>query len=390
MFNRLFENFEYNFFIKRKKLKYDTKDGQYVKQNISKRNKDYYNIIFLLSLYTIQGVPIGVSSVVPLIIQDKVSYSQLSILSLVSIPFSIKLLWAPIVDSVYNKRIGRRKSWIIPLQLFCSFTMIYFSNHVSIWLGEKDNIPNLFFLTLFFFLLFFLMATQDIAVDGWALTMLSEENKKNVYEKLDLLYPSFQPFVDMKKFLKFWGTFILMLTIFTCFKKEMSDQNEEKNKLKNSNEMDNYNISEAQKCDDKMNNAKMNYPKKINNQIRTNEHIKINDIKQTNIQKQSSEINEFANAKDTYKTLYELLFLPPMKIFIILFLINRLPFASVEWSTIFLWLLDYTDKEFCYKGFSFRRLENEIYWKRILTYIDQKYCKRVLSNFLNLIISILF
>ncbi|ETW56466.1 hypothetical protein PFUGPA_01637 [Plasmodium falciparum Palo Alto/Uganda] len=116
MFNRLFENFEYNFFIKRKKLKYDTKDGQYVKQNISKRNKDYYNIIFLLSLYTIQGVPIGVSSVVPLIIQDKVSYSQLSILSLVSIPFSIKLLWAPIVDSVYNKRIGRRKSWIIPLQ----------------------------------------------------------------------------------------------------------------------------------------------------------------------------------------------------------------------------------------------------------------------------------
>lgn len=158
---------------------------------------------------------------------------------------------------------------------------------------------------------------------------------RNVYEKLDLLYPSFQPFVDMKKFLKFWGTFILMLTIFTCFKKEMSDQNEEKNKLKNSNEMDNYNISEAQKCDDKMNNAKMNYPKKINNQIRTNEHIKINDIKQTNIQKQSSEINEFANAKDTYKTLYELLFLPPMKIFIILFLINRLPFASVEVGTNF-------------------------------------------------------
>ncbi|KYN99737.1 putative acetyl-CoA transporter [Plasmodium gaboni] len=387
MFNRLFENFEYNFFIKRKKIKYDTKDGQYVKQNTSKKNKDYYNIIFLLSLYTIQGVPIGVSSVVPLIIQDKVSYSQLSILSLVSLPFSIKLLWAPIVDSVYNKRIGRRKSWIIPLQLFCSFTMIYFSNNVSIWLGEKDNIPNLFFLTLFFLLLFFLMATQDIAVDGWALTMLSEENKKaastcnilgqnigyclsqlsfltlnnknicfyifkkyikfmylifnkstyyrNMYEKMDLLYPSFQPFVDMKKFLKFWGTFILMLTIYTCFKKEKSEHDEEKNKLKNNNEMDNYNISEGQKFDDKMNNEKINNPKKLNNQIRTNEHIKINDIKQTNIQKQSSEINEFANAKDTYKTLYELLFLPPMKIFIILFLINRLPFASVEVGTNF-------------------------------------------------------
>lgn len=31
-------------------------------------------------------------------------------------------------------------------------------------------------LTAYFFMLYFLMATQDIAVDGWALTMLSKDN----------------------------------------------------------------------------------------------------------------------------------------------------------------------------------------------------------------------
>jgi PAT family acetyl-CoA transporter-like MFS transporter 1 len=32
---------------------------------------------------------------------------------------------------------------------------------------------NIMFLTVIFFMLNFLAATQDIAVDGWALTMLS-------------------------------------------------------------------------------------------------------------------------------------------------------------------------------------------------------------------------
>ena len=28
-------------------------------------------------------------------------------------PFSVKLLWAPIVDSFFSRRIGRRKSWFV-------------------------------------------------------------------------------------------------------------------------------------------------------------------------------------------------------------------------------------------------------------------------------------
>lgn len=43
--------------------------------------------------------------------------------------------------------------------------------NINDWLVSTEN-PNTTFLTLMFFCLNFLAATQDIAVDGWALTML--------------------------------------------------------------------------------------------------------------------------------------------------------------------------------------------------------------------------
>lgn len=59
--------------------------------------------------------------------------------------------------------------------------MLVLSSHVNTWLGTDpagDNHlePNVQILTLIFFSLNFLAATQDIAVDGWALTMLKPRN----------------------------------------------------------------------------------------------------------------------------------------------------------------------------------------------------------------------
>lgn len=48
--------------------------------------------------------------------------------------------------------------------------------HVNRWLGTDETSPNLPMLTAIFFMLNFLAATQDIAVDGWALTMLKRCN----------------------------------------------------------------------------------------------------------------------------------------------------------------------------------------------------------------------
>lgn len=50
--------------------------------------------------------------------------------------------------------------------------MLLLSNHVDYWLGDETRKPNIEMLTVIFFALNVLAATQDIVVDGWALTML--------------------------------------------------------------------------------------------------------------------------------------------------------------------------------------------------------------------------
>lgn len=145
-----------------------------VQSERSRIRGDEKNIAILFILYLLQGVPLGLMQAFPIILTNLgVSYAQQATLSLANWPFSMKLLWAPIVDSVYFKKIGRRKSWLIPSQYLIGIVMLILSGHVNNLLGtDGDGEPNILVLTSAFFLLNFLAATQDIAVDGWALTML--------------------------------------------------------------------------------------------------------------------------------------------------------------------------------------------------------------------------
>ncbi|KAG8250256.1 hypothetical protein J6590_105571 [Homalodisca vitripennis] len=123
-------------------------------------------------LYMLQGIPLGLGASVPMLLQSKgVSYNDQAIFSLVGWPFSIKLLWAPIVDSVYSERFGRRKSWLVPAQYLIGICMLTLSSWVDFWIEDTEG-PRIVLLTGFFFVLCFLAATQDVAVDGWALSML--------------------------------------------------------------------------------------------------------------------------------------------------------------------------------------------------------------------------
>jgi PAT family acetyl-CoA transporter-like MFS transporter 1 len=71
------------------------------------------NIALLFFLYLLQGIPLGLTASIPLMLQNRhVSYKEQAEFSLVFWPFSLKLLWAPIVDSLYSSRMGRRKTWV--------------------------------------------------------------------------------------------------------------------------------------------------------------------------------------------------------------------------------------------------------------------------------------
>ncbi|KAH8303579.1 hypothetical protein KR018_003975 [Drosophila ironensis] len=212
---------------------------------------DRQNIAILLFLYILQGIPIGLIAAIPMLLQNRgASYKQQAEFSFAYWPFSLKLLWAPIVDSVYVRRFGRRKSWLVPVQYLLGGFMLLLSQHVDRWLGggPEGVEPNVQMLTLLFFLLNFLAATQDIAVDGWALTMLKRCNvgyastcnsvgqtagyflgyvvfialeSKDFCNTYLRDVPLEEGMITLPRFLWFWGiTFVVATTLVAVFKKE--------------------------------------------------------------------------------------------------------------------------------------------------------------------------
>ncbi|XP_060833849.1 acetyl-coenzyme A transporter 1-like isoform X2 [Rhopalosiphum padi] len=139
---------------------------------------DWPNIFLLLLLYIMQGVPLGLVAGIPILLQSKqnVTYNEQALIGLAVWPFSLKLLWAPLVDSLYIQNIGRRKSWLIPIQFLIGICFFYMALSVDELFPETDEKPNIIKLAFVVFICTLLAATQDIAVDGWALTLLQKNN----------------------------------------------------------------------------------------------------------------------------------------------------------------------------------------------------------------------
>lgn len=141
--------------------------------------RDRRNFLLLVLLYFLQGIPMGLASgSVPFLLKSHLSYGQIGIYSLASYPYSLKLLWSPIVDAVWSARFGRRKSWILPIQALSGLGMLWLGSRAQRMMeraGENDG-AGVWGFTGWWFSLVFMCATQDIAVDGWALTLLSPAN----------------------------------------------------------------------------------------------------------------------------------------------------------------------------------------------------------------------
>ena len=95
---------------------------------------DKLHILVLFFLYVLQGIPLGLRNSVPLVLQERgVSYKDQSVFSFASYPFSMKILWAPIVDAIFVKKFGRRKSWLIPTQMLIG--ELELNRYVIIFIG---------------------------------------------------------------------------------------------------------------------------------------------------------------------------------------------------------------------------------------------------------------
>jgi PAT family acetyl-CoA transporter-like MFS transporter 1 len=56
--------------------------------------------------------------------QSTMTLTQIGLFSLAAYPYSFKLFWSPVIDSLFIPRMGRRKSWIVPLQLASGALMV--------------------------------------------------------------------------------------------------------------------------------------------------------------------------------------------------------------------------------------------------------------------------
>uniref|UniRef100_A0A8H7NKG4 Major facilitator superfamily (MFS) profile domain-containing protein n=1 Tax=Bionectria ochroleuca TaxID=29856 RepID=A0A8H7NKG4_BIOOC len=220
--------------------------------------QDQRNFLLLVLLYFLQGIPMGLAmGSVPFLLKNHLSYGEIGIFSLASYPYSLKLLWSPFVDAVWSPTFGRRKTWIVPIQFLSGFGMLWLGSHVERMLetmGKEDGITVWHFMLWWFFLVL-MCATQDIAVDGWALTLLSPANVSyastaqtvgltaghflsyTVFLALNApdfankwfrSVPSDDGLVSLGGYLKFWGWAYIIMTIgLGLIKREEKSQNED-------------------------------------------------------------------------------------------------------------------------------------------------------------------
>lgn len=132
--------------------------------------------LLLFSLYWAQGLPVGfMTHALPVILRTQgVSLAHIGGFGLLMAPWALKVLWAPWVDQYASHKHGHFRSWILPTQ-FLTMAILIVLSFMPI---QALNQP----LYLFgFFIALFLMntvgATQDIATDGLAVSILKQEQQ---------------------------------------------------------------------------------------------------------------------------------------------------------------------------------------------------------------------
>lgn len=129
--------------------------------------------VFLLGISS--GFPFSLTASTFLLFLTDVGIDLVSIgiMSIVVLPYTLKYLWAPIIDSVripiLGKLIGHRKSWLLLSQLTLS-AIIFLMSFVS----ANSSISYIAVLGVS---LAFLSATQDIIIDAFRIEMLDEEEQ---------------------------------------------------------------------------------------------------------------------------------------------------------------------------------------------------------------------
>ncbi|XP_013777860.1 major facilitator superfamily domain-containing protein 3-like [Limulus polyphemus] len=124
-------------------------------------------ILLLGVLYYVQGLPYGFQDkFLPIYLRSRgLSYTNLTLMKLLLLPWLLKALLAPAMD------LFQTKSFWTYTSLICLMALSFLSSFIS----QEFEESFLSFSVILFFFNFF-SATQDVAVDGLALQMLTDKD----------------------------------------------------------------------------------------------------------------------------------------------------------------------------------------------------------------------
>jgi len=102
-----------------------------------------------------------------------VSRTDIGLMSYVGLAYTIKFLWAPLIDHirlpVLDRLLGKRRAWMIAAQLIIALALVGIS--------FCDPSVSLMPIAIFAVALAFASATQDISIDAWRIEAASDEQQ---------------------------------------------------------------------------------------------------------------------------------------------------------------------------------------------------------------------
>jgi len=126
---------------------------------------------------------LGFSSGLPLLLsfstlsawmrESGVDLTTIAIFALVGTPFTLKFLWAPMMDRlsvpVLGRLLGRRRAWLLSTQILLMAAIVL--------MGATDPVATPWLMALFAVIVSFCAASQDIVVDAYRIESLTEDEQ---------------------------------------------------------------------------------------------------------------------------------------------------------------------------------------------------------------------
>jgi MFS transporter, PAT family, beta-lactamase induction signal transducer AmpG len=102
-----------------------------------------------------------------------VDFGTIGLIALAGLPYTLKFLWAPIVDALgvpwLSERLGRRRGWLIATQIALMLAILF--------LGTRDPVSAPLMVGLGALFVAFASATQDIVIDAYRVESLPTEEQ---------------------------------------------------------------------------------------------------------------------------------------------------------------------------------------------------------------------